>query len=110
MMILTEHIRKYCPHIYDDPHDGRDMCSLLGCHCVAMDSQYSHAERGESICRVFNALPTMGGGKGKKECALCHSSLAPSGNRQKYCTRCRDMVKRDKDRKWRQKKRQNVVI
>ena len=107
---MIEHIRKYCPHIYDDPHDGRDVCSLLGCHCVAIDSQYSHAERGESICRVFNALPSMGGGAGKKECAFCHMTFIPSSNRQKYCTRCRDMVKRDKDRKWRQKKRQNVVI
>jgi len=99
---MTEYIRKCCPHVYDDPYDGRDICSLLGCHCVAMDNQYSHAERGESICKVYNTLQVNGTGK---ECTLCHKLFIPSGNRQMYCKRCAATAKREKARKRKQMSR-----
>ena len=102
---MIEHIRKYCPHIYDDPHDGRDVCSLLGCHCVAMDSQYSHAERGKSICRVCNTLPSTSGSAGKKVCAVCHASFTPTSNRQRYCPQCAKTAQREKARKRKQMSR-----
>lgn len=97
-----DRIRKLCPYRYDDSEDGIDMCSKLGCHCVAMDSPFSHAERGESICKVYNALQADGAGK---ECALCHTPFTPYSNRQKYCPHCAATAKREKARKRKQMSR-----
>jgi hypothetical protein len=102
---MIEHIREYCPHIYDDPHDGRDMCSRLGCHCVAADSPYSQAERGESICKVFNSFTAMPGAVGKRECTRCHASFHPTSNHQHYCPQCARILQRDKARKRKQMSR-----
>ena len=100
-------IRKLCPYRYDDPIDGRDMCSKLGCHCVAMDSPYSHVERGESICRVYNSFQADRAGK---ECVICHRSFVPSSNRQKYCKKCKAMLKREKDSEMAAKQKANISL
>ena len=102
---IAEHARKHCPYIYDDPEAGRDWCCLHGCHCIAIDSPYSHAVRGESLCKVFNTFPPMDGGNRKKTCVTCHWTFTPSSNRQRYCPQCGKTVQKENGRKRKQMSR-----
>ena len=102
---IAEHVRMNCKYIYDDPEAGRDWCCRIDCHCVAIDSPFSHDERGESICKEFNTFPPMGGGNRKKECVTCRSMFTPSSNRQRYCPQCAKTARKEQARKRKQMSR-----
>jgi hypothetical protein len=112
---IETNVRKYCPHVFDDPETKiKDTCSLLDCHCVAIDSCYSFLKNKKSICKIYNDfIPKRKSGKiiiEKKRCPRCNKLYMPRSNHQKYCEICAKMIKRDSSRKWMQKNRQNVVI
>ena len=112
---INENVQNRCPYRFDDPQTKiKDSCGLFDCHCVAMDSVYSHAENKKSICQVYNSIKPKRKTKietiEKKKCVKCNKFFMPSGNRQKYCEICSKMVKRDASRKSMQKNRANVNI
>lgn len=99
---ITKHVHTYCPYCYDDPQTGAtDQCSKLSdihdIHCVAIDSPYSHVEKGVNECKVFNSFPAMVGiqvsSKADKVCAFCHKRFVPASNRQRYCNACTGQAK-----------------
>ena len=111
---ITAHARAYCNLIYDDPQTGQqDMCqcSLVG-HCVAIDSPYTYAEKGRSICKRFNTFPPMQGiERGTvKVCAICHRQFSPTSNRQRVCAACGRITTKRAARERQQKARQNVTL
>ena len=111
---ITTHARAYCDCIYDDPQTGQvDMCKRpqMG-HCVAIDSPYTYAEKGRSICKRFNTFPPMQGiERGTvKVCAICHRQFTPASNRQKVCAACGEIASKRAARERQRKARQNVTV
>jgi hypothetical protein len=110
---INENVQNLCPYRFDDPQTKiKDSCGLFNCHCVAMDSVYSHAENNKSICQTYNNVMSKYKGRKiiteNKFCERCNKSFIPKGNRQIYCEICSKLVRRDASRKAMQKNRINV--
>lgn len=113
---IETNVWKYCPYRFDDPETKmKDSCGLHDCHCVAIDSPYSHAKNKKSICKVYNdvvpkrkRISTTD--TERKRCLSCNKFFIPTSGHNKYCDICAKMRKRDASRKSMQRKRVDVNI
>jgi hypothetical protein len=117
---INENVQNRCPYRFDDPQTKiKDSCGLFDCHCVAMDSVYSHAENKKSICEVYNSVvpkrkrkPTTVNtkeNKKRKRCVMCNKLYTPTGGRQKYCSSCKNIAIKDAARKREKEYRKNNI-
>jgi hypothetical protein len=113
---IEVNVQSRCPHRFDDPQTKiKDSCGLFDCHCVAIDSVYSHIENKKSICKIYNSLVPKRKRKkevvktSKKRCVNCNKLYIPSGKRQKYCVSCADIMKKKYARDRKQSERKGKV-
>jgi len=100
---IETNVWKYCPYRFDDPETKiKDSCGLHDCHCIAIDSLYSHINSKKSICKIYNELvprrkrtaAKIVKKSKKKRCSACNKLYVPTGNRQKFCSSCSEDMKK----------------
>ena len=113
---INENVQNRCPYRFDDPQTKiKDYCGLFDCHCVAMDSVYSHAENKKSLCKIYNDVTPKRKRKKqaievtKKRCVVCNKLYVPSGKRQKYCVICANIMQKKAARDRKQNERKTKV-
>ena len=106
---IQENVWKYCPYRFDDPQTKiKDSCGLHDCHCVAIDSVFSHMKNKKSICEIYNKfLPKKKSKKktDRKRCASCNKFFIPTSGHNKFCDICSKTRKREASRKHMQRRR-----